>query len=139
VADVPGHRGDRTDRLVVNAARRGLMQQSALSPVYFCSVEPDRERVVVRVGGELDLSVAADVGARIGELLDAGLGRIVVDLSGVTFIDSAGIHMLVAAQRTAERDDAALSLVAVPLRVRRVLDLTGAASLLAIDAAGVPA
>ncbi|MEA2169632.1 MAG: hypothetical protein QOF76_2932 [Solirubrobacteraceae bacterium] len=115
------------------------MQQSALSPVYFCAVEPDCERVVVRVGGELDLSVAADVGARIGELLDAGLGRIVVDLSGVTFIDSAGIHMLVAAQRTAERDDAALSLVAVPLLVRRVLDLTGAASLLAIDAAGVPA
>ena len=115
------------------------MQQSALSPTYFCAVEPDRERVIVRVGGELDLNVASDVGASVDELLGVGFTRIVVDLREVSFLDSAGVHMLVATQRSAERHDAGLSLVAVPPSVRRVLDLTATASLLTIDGAGVPA
>jgi anti-anti-sigma factor len=115
------------------------MQQSALSPTYFCAVEPDRERVIVRVGGELDLSVASDVGARVDELLGVGFTRIVVDLREVSFLDSAGVHMLVAAQRSAERHDAGLSLVAVPPSVRRVLELTATASRLTIDVAGVAA
>jgi anti-anti-sigma factor len=115
------------------------MQQSALSPTYFCAVEPDRDRVIVRVGGELDLSVASDVGARVDELLGVGFTRIVVDLREVTFLDSAGVHMLVAAQRSAERRDGTLALVAGPPHVHRVLELTATASLLAIDGAGVPA
>jgi anti-anti-sigma factor len=115
------------------------MQQSALSPTYFCAVEPDRDRVIVRVGGELDLSVASDVGARVDELLGVGFTRIVVDLREVSFLDSAGVHMLVAAQRSAERHDAGLSLVAVPPSVRRVLDLTATASRLTIDVPGVAA
>jgi hypothetical protein len=48
------------------------MQQSALSPDFFCAVEPDRERVIVRVAGELDVCVASDVGATVDELLDVG-------------------------------------------------------------------
>jgi anti-anti-sigma factor len=115
------------------------MQQSALSPVYFCAVEPDGERVFVRVGGELDLSVASDVGARVDELLDVGFSHIVVDLREVTFLDSAGVHMLVAAQRSAERHDAGLFVVAVPPSVHRVFDLTATVSLLAIDVPGVAA
>jgi anti-anti-sigma factor len=114
------------------------MQQSALSPDFFCAVEPDRERVIVRVAGELDVCVASDVGATVDELLDVGFSRIVVDLRQVTLLDSAGVHMLVAAQRSAERRDAALSLIAGPPHVHRVLELTATASLFAIDAAGFP-
>jgi hypothetical protein len=68
------------------------MQQSALSPEFFCDVRPDRERVVVRVGGGFDLAVAPHVAATVDELLDAGFARIVIDLRELSFLDSAGVH-----------------------------------------------
>jgi anti-anti-sigma factor len=114
------------------------MQQSALSPAFSCAVEPDRERVIVRAAGELDVSVASDVGATVDELLDVGFSHIVVDLSAVTFLDSAGVHMLVAAHRSAERRDQVLSLIAGPPDVHRVLELTATASLFAIHAVRFP-
>jgi anti-sigma B factor antagonist len=114
------------------------MQYSARSPDLCCALEPERQRVILRVGGELDLSVAADLGATVDELLDVGFRRIVVDLGELTFLDSAGVHMLVAAQRSAERRDGALSLIGAPPRVHAVLELTATASLFAIDAAVAP-
>jgi anti-sigma B factor antagonist len=111
------------------------MQDAAPSPDCFCAVEPDRERVTVRVGGELDLSAASHVEGLVDELLDVGFRRIVVDLRELTFLDSAGVHMLVAAQRSAERREGALSLIGGPPHVQRVLELTATASLFAIDAA----
>jgi anti-sigma B factor antagonist len=113
------------------------MLQSALSPEFFCDVRPDRERVVVRVGGEFDVAVAADVAAIVDELLDAGFARIVVDLRDLTFMDSAAVHALVSAHRSAERRGCALSLVRGPGHVHRVLELTATDSLFDLDRAGV--
>jgi anti-anti-sigma factor len=110
------------------------MQSSAPSPDFFCDVEPDRERVIVRVGGELDVSVTSCVGVRLDELLEVGFRRIVVDLRQVTFFDSAGVHMLLAAQRSAERRGGELSVIAGPPHVQRVLELTGTATLFAVAA-----
>src|SRR3954465_599241 len=67
------------------------MQQSAISPEFFCDVQPDRERVIVALGGELDLAAAPQLAATVDELLDVGFGRIVVDLRPLTFLDSGGV------------------------------------------------
>jgi anti-sigma B factor antagonist len=111
------------------------MQQSALSPDFSCAVEPHRERVIVRVAGEVDISVAPRVGATVDELLKVGFARIVVDLREVTFLDSSGIHMLVTAHRSAARSGCRLSLIRGPQHVHRVFELTATASLFVIDAA----
>jgi anti-sigma B factor antagonist len=110
------------------------MQQSALSPDVSCAVEPDRERVIVRLAGEADLSVAADIAATVDELIDVGFARVVVDLREVTFLDSAVVHVLVAAQRSAERRNCTLALVRGPQHVHRVFELTATDSLFAVDA-----
>jgi anti-sigma B factor antagonist len=114
----------------------GWMLQHALTPEFSCDVRPDRERVVVALGGELDLAAAPDVAATVDDLLDVGFGRIVVDLRRLTFVDSAGIHTLIAAKEGAERRGSALSLLRGSRDVHRVFELTAADSLLCFDDAG---
>ena len=115
------------------------MLQSTVPAGFLCGVCPDRDRVVVRVIGELDFGVAAQVAAAVDELLDVGFARIVIDLRGLSFLDSAGVHTLVAAHRSADRRGCALSLVRGPREVHRVFELTATDSLLAFEDAGVVA
>jgi anti-sigma B factor antagonist len=109
------------------------MQHSALSPDFFCDVRPDGERVVVRLGGELDLAVSPRIAATVDELVGAGCARIVVDLRGVSFLDSSGVHALVSARRAAGHHGCALSLVRGARHVHRVFELTATESLVAFD------
>lgn len=46
---------------------------------------------VARLAGELDLTTVDDADARLGE---AGGGRVIVDLAGLSFLDSAAVHLL---------------------------------------------
>ena len=107
------------------------MQQSALTPEFLCDVRPDRDRVVVRVAGELDMAAAPSVAAAVDALLGAGFARVVIDLSDLSFLDSAGVHMLVAAHHAAAQRTSEMSLVRGPRNVQRVLELTAADSLFA--------
>jgi anti-anti-sigma factor len=109
------------------------LQPSASSPEFFCAVRPERERAIVHLAGELDLGGAPQLAATVGELLDVGFANVVIDLRGLSFIDSSGVHTLIAAQRFAEQRGSALSLVRGAGPVHRVLELTATDSLFAFD------
>src|SRR5689334_20699193 len=96
----------------------------ASSPTLFCRLVPDRERVIVRVVGELDLEGAPRLTAMVDELLAVGFPRIVIDLRGVGFIASAGVHALLTAHRSAEEAGCVLELLRAAPAVQRVFELT---------------
>jgi anti-sigma B factor antagonist len=76
--------------------------------------------VVVALRGELDLVDAADVTVAL-EALTALEPRIIVDLSGLEFIDASGVSALLRGRRQA-RDAGGYLLLAAPQRlVQRVL------------------
>lgn len=50
---------------------------------------------VITVAGEIDLFTAPDVRTAASDALDAGAQRIVVDLTGVRFLDSTGLGVLI--------------------------------------------
>jgi anti-sigma B factor antagonist len=111
------------------------VQKVAHPPEFVCDVRADAGSVVVRLAGELDLEVAGGVAAAVEELLDDGCPHVVVDLRELSFVDSSGIHMLVAASRSAERRHRAVSLIPGPQHVQRVLELTATDSLFSFVAA----
>lgn len=77
---------------------------------------------VLALEGELDLAVAPRVRARIEHAAD---GRaLVIDLRGVTFVDSAALKELLRARTELPARDVRLVLAGVPPPVRRLLDLT---------------
>jgi anti-anti-sigma factor len=54
----------------------------------------DAGKVVARVTGDLDMSNADDVGAMVLEATPNEADGVVLDLSGVEFMDSAGIYVV---------------------------------------------
>ena len=77
---------------------------------------------VARLYGEIDLGVSPDVRAA---LLDAlrHHDRLVLDLSGVDYIDSSGVASLVEAYQTARKAGGAIALAAISQPAERVLQL----------------
>ena len=57
-------------------------------------IEARGEVVIARVKGELDLAGAPATGEAIGEAVPTSARALVVDFSGLEFIDSSGIAML---------------------------------------------
>ena len=78
---------------------------------------------VAAFDGDLDLATIESFEEAVGEAGDAGL---VVDLSGVRFIDSSGIHSVVKARAARFARDLAVELVVAPgSAVERVLEMSG--------------
>jgi anti-sigma B factor antagonist len=78
--------------------------------------------VVVALRGELDLAEAANVTAALGAVAALKL-RIIVDLSGLEFIDAAGVAALSRGREQARNAGGDLLLVGPQRQVQRVLAL----------------
>ncbi|WP_243787755.1 STAS domain-containing protein [Saccharopolyspora gloriosae] len=87
---------------------------------------PDPGVVVVGVGGEIDLSSVSRLAELVRQRLTAAtLRAVVLDLSEVTFFGSAGLELLLHAQRRAEARRTPLYVVLGTGAVHRLVRLTG--------------
>jgi anti-sigma B factor antagonist len=77
----------------------------------------------IAVTGELDLETAPQLGEEVEIAVWSSVGAFVLDLSGVSFLDSSGLHALLRARAYLAREDRPLVLVCPPGPARRVLDL----------------
>ena len=77
------------------------------------------------VRGELDIRSAPDLRSWLTRVLDDGAGQVVIDLSGVEFMDSSGLGVLVGAHRRLARIGGRLTIVGVGDVVGRLLHVTG--------------
>ena len=84
-----------------------------------------RELALVSVSGELDLYTAERVKRGIDEADAVGADTVVIDLSEISFIDSAALGVLVQETKRLEGRGDSLVLVTNDPRTRRVLEVTG--------------
>jgi anti-anti-sigma factor len=82
-------------------------------------------RAVVQVCGELDLNTAPQLRDALTELLDGGATELIVDLSGVSFLDSSGINVLIRAAKRLSDGGGTLRLRSPSSQARNVLEMTG--------------
>jgi anti-sigma B factor antagonist len=87
----------------------------------------------VSTTGEVDSSSAPALHSELDRLLDAGYREVVVDLDGVTFLDSAGLCALAAVHRRAADEGARLRILASHRAVIRPMQITGLWELLAAE------
>lgn len=85
--------------------------------------EPLRDDVVIlRLTGEIDISSVHLLRNRFTSIIGEGRSAVILDATGVTFMDSTGLHALVEGKRTLHENGMRIFLV--PSRqVRRVLEL----------------
>ncbi|MBY4206947.1 STAS domain-containing protein [Rhodococcus fascians] len=63
--------------------------------------EHHHDAIVLRVNGEVDLATASDLAHHIEQAITAAPAAVIVDLSGVSFLASVGMSVLIAARRKA--------------------------------------
>jgi anti-sigma B factor antagonist len=107
--------------------------EEADQPLFSLAVSADGDgRTTVAASGELDLTAADGFAAAVGEALAAG--AVLIDLSAVTFMDSAGVRALNTALRESARRGRELKVGAhMQKPVVQVLEMTGMMGLLPVD------
>ena len=89
---------------------------------------------VLRPSGEVDIAAVARLRPTWLALADTALPRVVVvDLSDVTFMDVAGVGLLVALRNRQQQHGGRVHLRHVPARVAKLLELTGLAALFPVE------
>ena len=85
-------------------------------------VEQRGDATVLALSGELDMAAVPAAEASLREALDGSSGRLVVDLSSVTFLDSSGIRLLLQAGAAVRDRGEELSVTRPPEGVWRMLE-----------------
>jgi anti-sigma B factor antagonist len=93
-------------------------------------VDPDSGAVVLR--GELTYMTVPDLHTVLSDGT-AGDPDLVLDVTALTFCDSAGLAAFLGASRRAERRGGRVTLAGARPRLRRMLQLTGVESLFSYD------
>ena len=76
--------------------------------------------------GELDHHGARNALRELEMAVDAALPKVLVlDMSGITFMDSSGIALILRAQQRMQLLDGSILVCNVPAQARRVLDAAG--------------
>ena len=86
---------------------------------------PDRN-LLLELSGELDHHGAKGAIRELERAIDAALPkRLVLDMSGITFMDSSGIAFILRAQQQMQTLEGSLMVCRVPAQARRVLEAAG--------------
>jgi anti-sigma B factor antagonist len=99
-------------------------------PTDDCKIRWAGAHAVVAMPTEIDAANASKIRQGLLSAVSLGAAVVVIDLSGTTFCDSAGVHAIIAAYRQAAANGTQLRLVATA--VLRVLTLVGAGQLIPI-------
>jgi anti-anti-sigma factor len=84
--------------------------------------EPGGELITLR--GEIDMRCSPTLRAALVEVVDRKPQWVIMDLSGVTYIDSSGVGTLVEFKRKLERTKGRIVLAGMQERVRSVFEIT---------------
>ena len=94
-------------------------------------------KVVISLAGELDVAGAPVLREHLAAATRSD-GRVVCDLEHLTYMDSTGISVLIAARKRLDATGRDLVLVGPSERVHKVLEITGVDSYFTIHSLGVP-
>lgn len=91
------------------------------------------EVVILRPEGRIDGTTSPEVEGLVRGRLDAGVLKLVFDLSGVEYVSSAGLRVLFLAVKTLRPRGGQVALAGVNPNVREVLELSGFLSIFPIE------
>jgi len=94
----------------------------------------DGERHVLAVRGEIDLFTAPELKTALGEAIESGKSRIVVDLEETTFLDSTALGVLIGTVKRLRAHDGRLTIVNVDQNIAKTFEITGLDQIFTISA-----
>jgi anti-sigma B factor antagonist len=98
-------------------------------------VQEREHEVLVRLHGEVDRSTSGALREALEQAIAEGRPLVLIDMTDVSYIDSAGLSALVSGRRRLVEGQR-IALCNVPARMQRVLQLTAFDQLLDVHSAG---
>ena len=92
--------------------------------------EPHGNVMVVMAAGRLDGSTSGAFAERIEPLIVGAQPRLLIDFSGIDFVSSAGLRVVLTLLKKVKAANGAFALCAVQAPVLEVLDISGFTSLI---------
>jgi anti-sigma B factor antagonist len=81
---------------------------------------------MVKPNGRIDSATAPQLAKALDDITNAGRFKIILDLSEVDFMSSAGLRVLISTQKTCKRyNRGEVVLASIPKRIHDALDLAG--------------
>ena len=103
-----------------------------MDSAHFDDAAWDESSRLLAVSGELDLTSVGNLRRRLDAAFAEGPPRLVVDLSGVTHMDSTGLAELISAHQRAMELEGRLILVVPSAPIRRTLEIRGVVNLFTV-------
>jgi anti-sigma B factor antagonist len=104
---------------------RTTARMSFASPSFQLSDESlDEQTHLIAVRGEVHVSTAPEFSERLNDAIAGGKTGVVIDMTGVEFIDSTGLSVLLNALRRVTRQQGALALAVNNPTVLRLFEIT---------------
>ncbi len=91
----------------------------------------DGSKLTVVVSGRLDTMTAPNLEQELKGALD-GVSELILDFSGLEYISSAGLRVVLSAQKTMNRQGS-MKIVHASSEVRDVFDITGFSDIMTIE------
>jgi anti-sigma B factor antagonist len=96
-----------------------------MGPAVFEGESLDESIELVAVVGELDMTTSSELRRRVETSLRNGRESLVIDLSGLTHMDSSGLAALISAHQLTQERRGRLALVITSESVRRTVEVRG--------------
>jgi anti-anti-sigma factor len=91
------------------------------------------EESVVVATGDIDIATAPKLWQSLAQVIDAGHGLVVLDMSGIEFMDSQGIAVIGRAHKRLQARGGAVVIRSPRPQPRRVLEITGLAQMIQVE------
>ncbi len=88
---------------------------------------------VIEVTGHLDTNTSPDAESTINALIDSGARKVLINLSALEYISSAGLRVLLATAKKLKASGGDLKICSLNDTVQEVFDISGFSSILAIS------
>jgi anti-anti-sigma factor len=88
-------------------------------------VRPERDAVRLCPSGEVDIATVDRLREELQELKSAGFKRVILDLRQATFLDSAGLHLVLEADAASRADGWDFAVIQGPPVVQRSFEVAG--------------
>ena len=96
------------------------------------SVSAGESGPVITLSGETDITTVAELSELVTAQLSGGTLHLTIDVSGLSFADSASVRVLVIAARTLKKRGGGLVLLRPQHGVARMLEITGADQMITV-------
>ena len=87
------------------------------------SVDPRAS--IIDIQGEIDVYTAPQLKQQILDLLDRGVNHVIVNLTGVEYLDSTALGVLIGGLKRLRERDGTLDIICPNTRIRRIFEITG--------------